>query len=72
MHDAHADVANKFVGQQGVAVIHDAVQDGCKAGQTEFQTDQPPEIRAERCGARDVPDDGIDDQAGYGQQGQRR
>ena len=44
VHDAHTDVADEFVGQQGVAIVHDAIQHRRQTGQAEFQAHQPPEV----------------------------
>ena len=64
MHDAHADVADKFVGQQSVTVIDNTIQDGGQAGEAKFEGYQPPKIACEeRGGMRKMRDNRIDNQA---------
>ena len=71
LHDANADVANKFVGQQGIAEIDNAIEDGSQAGEAKLNSNQPPEMRGQRGVLRGVGVDGIDNQATHGQKRQR-
>ena len=72
VHNAHTDVADKLVGQQGVAIVHDAVQNGGQAGEPKFKGNQPPKIAPERRGMREMRNDRIDNQLRHGQQSQGR